>query len=92
MNEDKSNKNQYSTSNFYCAVFCYIKGLQLVDIDRSNPPRAQFVFLDVPDREKIVRQYSFAERNSSEVLVDAREFEAAIKVLKDLLYQGGGKL
>lgn len=87
MNEDKSNKNRYSTSNFYCAVFCYVKGLQLVDIDRSNPPRAQFVFTDSPERENLIRQFDFAEKNSSEVMVDAREFAIAIKTLKDKLYQ-----
>ena len=92
MNENV-NKNQFFyTSNFYCSVFCYIKGLQLVDIDRSNPNRAQFIFIDAPEREKIVRKFNFSERNSPDVMVDAREFEATVKLFKDRLYQGEGKL
>lgn len=87
MNKNKLDDVFYSTSNFYCSVFLYVKGLQLVDIDRSNPQRAQFVFVDTPERERLLRNYNFAENNSPEVVVDARAFEAAIKVLKDRLYQ-----
>ena len=82
------NKDHFLTSNFYLSVFLYTKGLQLVDIDRSDPQRSQFVFLDTPDREILLKQYNFAERNSPDVLVDAREFEMAIKTIKDKLYQG----
>ena len=77
----------YLTSGFYIAVFLYIKGLQLVDIDRSNPQRAQFVFADSPLRENLVRQFTFSEKNFPEVMVDARDFQVAIKTLKDKLYQ-----
>ena len=85
---NKFNDKYFLTSNFYCSVFCYLKGLQLIDIDRSNPQRAQFVFVDTPERENLIRQFNFAERNSIEVMVDAREFEMTIKTLKDKLYQG----
>lgn len=85
MNKDLSDK--YMTSNFYTAVFCFVRGLRLVDIDRSDPRRSQFVFLDGPDREKIVQSFDFAQKDAPEVLVDVREFISAIKVLKDKLYQ-----
>jgi hypothetical protein len=88
MNEYQSNEKYYLTSNFYCSVFLFVKGLHLVDIDRSNPQRAQFVFLETPEREDLVKQFNYSERNSSDVLIDAREFEQAIKTLKDRLYQG----
>lgn len=87
MNKDLSNDEYFSTSNFYCSVFLCVKGLQLVDIDRANPQRSQFIFLDSPEREGWIRSFSFAEKNSPEVMVDAREFEMAIKTLKDKLYQ-----
>lgn len=49
------------------------------------------MFLDTPQREHFVRQYSFAEKNSPDVMVDAREFERATKTLKDKLYQVNGE-
>ena len=82
-------KNQYFyTSNFHCAVFLTVKGFQLVNVDWTNAQRAQFVFIDTPVREGLIRQFNYAERNTQDVMVDAREYEAAIKVLKDRLYQG----
>lgn len=82
----------FSTSNFYNAVFLHAKGLELVDIDRTNPKRAKFVFRDCPERENLIRQYSFSEKNSPGVMLDPRDFEASIKVLKARLYQEGGIL
>jgi len=87
MNTDETNNQYFFSSNFYLSIFLTLKNLRLVDIDRTNPQRAQFIFIDIPEREALVRQYNFAERNSPEVMVDAREFEQAIKSLKDRLYQ-----
>lgn len=81
----------YLTSNFYCAIFLYVKGLQLVDIDKTNPRKALFVFLDSPERENWIRQYNFAEKGSQDVMVDARQLEIATKTLKDRLYQERGE-
>lgn len=86
------NNKRFSTSKFYSAVFLYIKGLQLIDIDHTNPNRAQFVFIDTPEREELIRQFNFSEKNSPIVMVDAREYEVAVKLFKDRLYQGGGFL
>lgn len=90
MNDTYGDKH-YLTSNFYSAVFLCVKGLRLTDIDRSNPHKALFMFLDTPQREYLVRQYGFAEKNSPDVMVDAREFERATKTLKDKLYQVNGE-
>ena len=83
----KDNDKYFCTSNFYLAVFLYTKELQLIDIDRSNPQRSQFVFVDSQARQQLVRGYSFSEKNTLEVMVDAREFSMAIKTLKNKLYQ-----
>ncbi|MFA5895202.1 MAG: DUF5659 domain-containing protein [Candidatus Shapirobacteria bacterium] len=87
MRTNEVTNKYFYLSQFYTSVFLCVKGLQLVDIDRTNSQRAQFVFLDTPEREELIRQFNFAARNSPEVMVDAREFEQATKKLKDRLYQ-----
>lgn len=77
----------FATSNFYLAVYLHVKGLQLTDIDRSTPRRSQFVFVDSPQRAHLVKRFTFAEKNSPDVMVDAREYEIAMKILKNKLYQ-----
>lgn len=60
----------------------------MVNIDKTaNSKRAQFVFLDSPERESLVQNFDFAKENSPEIMVDARKFVVAIKQLKDKLYQ-----
>lgn len=87
MSNDAYGNKYFAISSFYISVFLLVKGLKLVDIDRSNPQRSQFIFIDSSEREELVKQYNYAERNSPEVLVDAREFEIGIKALKEKLYQ-----
>lgn len=88
-NKDKNYENRYfRTASFYLAVFLLVKGLELVNIDKiSNSKRAYFVFLDCPEREFLVRSFNFGKENLPEVMVDARKFTMAIKLLKDKLYQ-----
>jgi hypothetical protein len=92
--KNKMNKNQnkqyFRTSSFYTAVFLCVKGLELVDIDRNNPQRCQFIFVDTLQREKLIEAFSFGKENSREVLIDARKFVMAIKMLKDKLYANKG--
>lgn len=85
MNKNQ-NKQYFRTNSFYTAAFLYAKGLELVSIDRTNPQRCQFVFIDIPHRANIVEAYDFGKENSREVLMDARKFVIAIKTLKDKLY------
>lgn len=83
------NENKYfKSSNFYLASFVFAKGLELVNVDKvSDSRRAHFVFLDSPLRELWVESFNFGKEDSSEVLVDARKLVAAIKTLKEKLYQ-----
>jgi hypothetical protein len=88
------NQNQFEssrywrTTSFYTACYLYAKGQVLVNVDRiSDTRRSQFVFLDSPERELLVRSFNYADENDSEVLVDVRTFVTAIKQLKDKLYQ-----
>lgn len=92
MDINKNIAELFSTSNFYNAVFLHAKGLKLVDIDRTNPKRAKFVFKDRSDREDLINQYNFVEKNAPSVMIDARDFEFSIKTLKAHLYQEGKQL
>lgn len=78
MNIYELNNKYFYLSNFHCAVFLIVKGIQLVDVDWTNPQRAQFVFLETPEREQLVRQFNFAEKNTPEVMVDARDRKSVV--------------
>lgn len=78
----------FRLTSFYTAAFLFAKGMELVNIDHTDPQRSQFVFLDTPNREQFVHNFDFAKEDSPEALVDARKFVMAIKMLKDKLYQG----
>ncbi len=71
-------KNQFATTNFYLAVFLACKGLRLLDIDRTDPRRAIFIFEDTHERGEWVSLFNFGE----EALVDARKFASTIKGIK----------
>lgn len=84
INEDT---RYFRTNNFYIAAFLFAKGLELVNIDRTEPKRCQFVFLDISEREAFMQSYNFAKEDSLDASIDARKFVMAIKMLKDKLYQ-----
>ena len=91
MNTDEY-KNQdsryFRTSSFYVAAFLFANGLTLVNIDKvTDLKRAQFVFLDTPERELLLNNFNFAKEDSPEVMIDPRKFVIAIKRLKEGLYQ-----
>ncbi len=80
----------FRTSSFYTACFLFAKDQVLVNIDKvTDPRRAQFVFLDSPERESLLQEFNFGKEDSPSVLIDARKFVTAIKQLKDKLYQEG---
>lgn len=85
------NKHQderyFRLTSFYTAAFLFAKGLELVNIDRTDPKRSQFVFKDSLERELFVHNFNFAPEDSPEAMIDARKFVMAIKMLKDKLYQ-----
>lgn len=88
MRTKNSNQTHFKISSFYASAFLFAKGLELIDIDKKhNSKRADFIFQDSPQREKWLKEFNFAKKNSPEAMVDAREFVLAIKMLKDKLYQ-----
>lgn len=88
MNISNGNDRYFRTSNFYIACLLFAKDFELVNLDfTKDPKKAEFVFIDKPEREKIIQDFNFSPTNSSESKVDVRKFISAIKTLKDKLYQ-----
>lgn len=77
----------FKTTNFYLASFLYARGSELVSIDRNDPKRCVFVFVDTPQRETLLEVFNFGQENDARVMVDARKLISGIKMLKDKLYQ-----
>lgn len=87
MENNNKDDRYFGTPSFYLACFLFSKGLELINIDRVDPRRAEFVFIDTPEREKLLNDFNFAKEDFPGVLIDARKFVVAIKSLKDKLYQ-----
>ena len=83
----KNTDKYFRTTNFYLASFLFAKGLELINIDKTDPKRCVFVFVDTPEREMLVEVFNFAKEDQTEVMIDARKFIYATKRLKDKLYQ-----
>ena len=77
----KMMKNQFATSDFYTAVFLLAENYQLVSIDKADPRRFRFVFVDGKDRAKLLEGFF-----NGQAKVEPRKFVAAIKELKSLMY------
>jgi len=84
----KNNIKRKSLRSFYLAAFLYCKGYSLVSIEYNTPKRADFIFEGGNSMDELIDKFNFAERHDEEILVDAREFVMAVKMLKDKLYQG----
>ncbi|OGM98509.1 MAG: hypothetical protein A2915_00925 [Candidatus Yanofskybacteria bacterium RIFCSPLOWO2_01_FULL_41_34] len=81
-------KNKYfRTANFYAACYLFSRGLELVGINKDNPQKCEFVFIDIPEREILLAAFNFGKENSPEMMVDFRKAVLAIRTLKDKLYQ-----
>lgn len=84
----KQSDGYFRISSFYVAAFLFTKGLEMVNVDKiTDPKRAQFIFQDNPVRKLWLDSFNFAKEDSPEVVIDARKFVTAIKMLKDKLYQ-----
>lgn len=82
------NDKYYSSTNFYLSCYLITKGMMLVNITLSaDSKRCNFIFRDTTLREQLVQDFSFAQPNSHEAMVDARAFISAIKTLKERMYQ-----
>jgi hypothetical protein len=83
----QKNITYFSSSNFYLTAFLIAKGMILTEVDKTDPRRAQFVLVDAPEREALLDSFNFGGKEDQIASVDARDFIAAIKTLKDKLYQ-----
>jgi len=77
----KNEKKQFTLSDFYLAAFLRAKGLELLNIDFTNPRRALFVFEDKKDRQTLVEDFLFGRAK-----IEPKGFVSAIKELKQLLH------
>lgn len=84
----KNEIKRKSFRSFYLAAFLFCKGFPLVSIEFNTPKRADFVFEGDQSMDELIDKFNFAEKHDEAILVDAREFVMAIKMLKDKLYQG----
>ncbi|MEK7570107.1 MAG: DUF5659 domain-containing protein [Patescibacteria group bacterium] len=75
-------EKHYKTSSFYLTAYLLNEGLELVNIDRTNPKRALFVFIDRQEREGLVQNYNFGQT----AMVDARKYALILRELKAKLY------
>ena len=80
-------RTRYSTADFYFAATLLSLGMELVEVDRSEPWRARFWFADDPQRRTWTRSY-FAGRLRLDPLV---LFHSS-RTLKRAVYQDGGAL
>ena len=71
----------FSTSDIGVATALLCVGFELLDVEKSNPRKAMFVFREQVNAEEIVNKY-FSDR----LEVKARSFFDNLKALKNKLY------
>jgi len=77
-----SNDKNLMFSDFYLSAFCLAKGIRLINIDRTNPRRALFIFDNKKDNQSLIEDFMFGRSK-----IEPKKFISAIKELKQLLYQ-----
>ena len=71
----------YRTNDFYIAAWLLSNGLQLEGIDRHNPRRSEFIFLDREDRPQLVQSFLCGQ-----AVGNLPDFIFYIRKAKHLLY------
>ena len=80
----QSMDENFSTSDFYLAVFFLTKGIKICEVMRQTQSRSLFIFdISIPDGRKIA-----AEFLSSDTTVNLRSFVTNIRTAKEYLYSG----
>lgn len=88
MSSHLNDQKYFRTTGFYPATFLFVKGIELVDIEKfPNSKRAEFIFNEPQACEHLIKVFNFCKAGEKEALVDAREMITAIKSLKEKLYQ-----
>jgi Domain of unknown function (DUF5659) len=78
---------RYSTTDFYFAATLLTLGMELVEVDRSDPWRARFTFRDDPQRREWTRSYLAGQLRLDPVVL----FHSS-RTLKRSVYHDGGAL
>jgi hypothetical protein len=68
----------FRTNHFYLAAYLLAKGLELVNIDTTDPNRRTFVFRNPPECLRLASEF----RYTNQAVVNVHKFIAAIKMLK----------
>ncbi len=71
----------YRTSDLYITAWLLSKGLQLQGIDRHNPRRSEFIFIDREDRSELVHSFMVGQATGN-----LPDFIYYIRKAKRLLY------
>jgi len=71
----------YRTSDFYVAAWLLSNGLQIQAVDRRNPRRCDFIFLDREDRPRLVQTFV-----GGQAMGNLPDFIYYIRKAKRLLY------
>ncbi len=71
----------YRTSDLYVAAWLLSNGLQIQDIDRHNPRRIDFIFIDREDRPHLVHSFVCGQATGN-----LPDFIYYIRKAKKLLY------
>jgi len=74
-------KGIYKTSDLYIAAWLLSKGLEFRGIDRHNPRRSDFIFLDREDRPQLVQSFVCGQ-----AMGNLPDFIYYIRKAKRLLY------
>lgn len=71
----------YRTSDFYVAGWLLSNGLHIKGVDRHNPRRSEFIFLDREDRPQLVHSFVCGQATGN-----LPDFIYYIRKAKRLLY------
>lgn len=80
-NAQMKTEGLYRTSDIYVASYLLSKGLQIRGIDRNNPRRSEFIFLDREDRPQLVQVFLCGQ-----AVGNLPDFIFYIRKAKHLLY------
>ena len=72
---------KYQTSDLYLAAYLLSMGLELLDVDRSDRRRCNFVFADREDRAELVHSFMVGRATAN-----VPDFVYHLKKAKRLLY------
>lgn len=60
---NKSSSEEFSTGDLSLAAFLKVKRFKLIRIDRENNGKGLFIFLDQPDRQKLIMSFLNGEES-----------------------------